>query len=202
MNTLKSLDHNYFRRLYFGRGQARWWELLSLLPTSNASTTPPAFKTQVTCAPKFGTPSLASCASLLFEVADSGPVVLDPTTGPLNRRSGNCAIGIDASSRVSTTWSAIRELVEALIESCARNPVVGVIGGFAVASAVTAVSGGKPKVGRRRVEERQAKSFTVSLYRQDPFRGPPNDTCAWRVVSERVGDVRQCPVPEGTSTPH
>lgn len=197
MSTFKSLDSSYFRQLYHG-AQSRWWELLSLSPTRNESTTPAAIKPQVICAPNFGTPKLASCASLLFEIAASGSVVLDPNSGPLNRHSGNCAIGIDASSRVSTTWSAIREIVETLIESCARNPVVGVIGGFAVASVV---SSGNPKVGRRRVEERQAQNFTVSMYRQDPFRGSPDDTCAWKVVSERVGDVRQCPVPKTASTP-
>ena len=197
MGTFKRLDSNYFRQFYFGRGQTRWWELLSLSPTGNTSTTPPAFKTQVTCAPNFGAPNLASCASLLFEAVGSRPVVLDPAVGTLNRRSGNCAIGIEASSRMSTTWSAIRETIEVLIESCALSPVVGAIGGFAVASAV---SRGKPKVGRRRLEERQAQSFTVSLYRQDPFQGSPDDTCAWKVVSERVGDVRQCPVPKGVGT--
>ena len=180
-----ALRGRYWRSLAKSGGR-RWWEGFPLAQAISTS-----IKSNVTCDASFGSPSLANCASILFELIGSGPVVLDPVAGPLLRKSGNCAIGIESSIHQSTTWGAIRVVVEHLLSTCVRNPVTGAIGGFAISHAARS---GKP-VRRSEDSDAQASGFTVSMFLQEPFNGMPVDTCAWKVVSSRTGDVRQCPVP-------
>ena len=162
----------------------RWWEYFPLR-TVNAE----SINTKVTCAATLGNPSTANCESALFELIRSGPVVLDPASGPLIHISGNCAIGIETSSRQTTTWDMIPNIAETLLATCIRKPVSSVVGGFAISYIIPS---GTPK--RQSESTPQAPNLTVSIYLQDSFNGLPSDTCAWKVVSSHTGDVRQCPV--------
>ena len=171
----------------------RWWELLSLAQVNSTS---PSAKFEVTCDASFGNPKVANCASALFELGGSGRVVLDPGAGPLYRFSGDCAIGIESPVHQITTWDAIRHALEDILSTCISNPVTGVIGGFAISHTITS-----RKPTRRSDVSTEAPSFTVSMYLQEPFNGMPEDTCAWKVVSSHIGDVRQCPAPAGVWRP-
>lgn len=146
--------------------------------------------TKVTCAASLGKPSIANCESALFELIGSGTITLDPASGPLIHVSGNCAVGIESTSRQTTAWETIRGIATTLLGTCVSSPGSRVVGGFAVSHAVAHAL---PK--RQAEPASQAPNLTVSMYLQEPFNGPSSGTCAWRVASSHTGDVRQCPAP-------
>lgn len=168
----------------------RWWEYFSPSPINNEPV-----RTTITCAEGFGAPNAANCESVILELMPSGSssVTLDPALGPLIKVSGNCAIGIESTSKQTTTWDTIRRTAETLQATCIENPVSGVIGGFAVSHAMNM---GLPSA---RIPKRQSEpvangpNVTISMYLQDSFSGPARNTCAWEAVSSHTGDVRQCP---------
>jgi len=175
----------------YGRGRVvdpggrPWWEIFFLRTVASDP-----LNTKVTCAASLGKPSTANCASVLAELIGSGTVTLDPASGPLIHVSGNCAFGIESTSKQTTTWETIRGIADTLLATCISNPISGVAGGFAVSHAIPH---GLPK--RQAEPTAQAPNFTVSMYLQEPFNGPSSKTCAWRVASSHTGDVRQCPAP-------
>ena len=174
----------------------RWWEYFSPSPVR-----PDPIQTEYTCAAILGHPSTANCGIALSQMILSGPITLDPATGPLIQRVGNCAIGIESTSKQTTMWEIIRGIAETLFTACMSNPVSSASGGYATSHAI--INGhsrtGSPK--RQAESASQALNFTVSMYLQDPFNGPPSSTCAWEVASSHVGDVRQCPAPTGPWRP-
>ena len=114
---------------------------------------------------------------------------------PIIRTAGNCAIGVSASVKQTTTWGILRAVAESLLESCISSPapLSGAVGGFAQSV---------PVVGRRRKRQEAEsnasvfpESLVLSVYLQQPFDGSPAQTCAWDVASSasHEGDVRQCP---------
>ena len=122
---------------------------------------------------------------------------------PIIRTAGDCAIGVSASAKQTTTWGILRTVAESLLESCISSPapLSGAIGGFAQSL---------PVVGRRRkrqeagsVEGVFPESLVLSVYLQQPFEGSPSQTCAWDVASSasHEGDVRQCPAQSGPWRP-
>ena len=131
----------------------------------------------------------------------SGPITLDPATGPLIQRVGNCAIGIESTSKKTTMWEIIRGIAETLLTTCMSNPVSSASGGYATSRAITNGHSRRGLPKRQAEPASQALNFTVSIYLQDPFSGPPSGTCAWEVASSHVGDVRQCPAPTGPWRP-
>ena len=122
---------------------------------------------------------------------------------PIIRTAGDCAIGVSASAKQTTTWGILRAVAESLLESCISGPAPfsGAIGGFAQSV---------PVVGRRRKRQEDQSSDSVfpeslvlSVYLQQPFEGSPSQTCAWDVASSssHEGDIRQCPAQTGPWRP-
>lgn len=172
-------------------GDRRWWEYLSLSPAKADPLT-----TKINCTETLGKPSVANCESALLEMTHFGPVTLDPASGPIIQVSGNCAIGIESTSKRTTTWEAIRGAAEVLLATCIQNPIASVAGGFAIGHTIR---NGLPK--RQSGPTPQDSGFTVAMYLQEPFEGLPSNTCAWKVASSHTGDIRQCPAPSGPWRP-
>lgn len=131
-----------------------------------------------------------------------GDVTLGPKH-PIIRTAGNCAIGVSASAKQTTTWGILRAVAESLLESCISSPAAlsGGIGGFAQSA---------PVVGRRRKRQKDESNASVlpeglllSVCLQQPFEGSLSQTCAWVVASSasHEGDVGQCPSQTGPWRP-
>lgn len=111
---------------------------------------------------------------------------------PFIRTAGNCAIGVEAKTKTTTSWDVLRSVAEQLLATCISSPHPlsgGSRGGFARTA---------PAIGRRRGKRQQTESgfpagFKLSVYLQAPYNGPLSETCAWNVATSHVGDVRQCP---------
>jgi len=185
-----TLSHGPIDRVVY-HSDGRWWDIFSVRTVDFDP-----LNTKVTCAASLGKPSTANCESVLFELIGSGTVALDPASGPLIHVSGNCALGIESTSKQTTTWETIRGIASTLLATCIQNPISGVVGGFAVSHAITHAL---PK--RQAEPASQAPNFTLSMYLQEPFSGLSSETCAWKVASSHTGDVRQCPAPTGPWRP-
>lgn len=153
-------------------------------------------ETRINCTATLGKPDTASCESALFQLARSGPVILDPTQGPFIQTSGNCGIAIETTTTQTTSWGIIRHIAETLLATCIQNPISGVVGGYAISHAIL---NDLPK--RQLDSSPSAKNLTVSMYLQNPFDGSSSNTCAWTAVSSHNGDVRQCPVADSAWRP-
>ena len=163
----------------------RWWQYTLGPPTPHPQ------NVKLTCADKLGSPSSANCEAALFQFLRSGDVTLGPNH-PFIRTAGNCAIGVEAKTKTTTSWDVLRSVAEQLLATCISSPHPlsgGGRGGFARTA---------PVVGRRRGKRQQRESdfpigFTLSVYLQAPYNGRLSETCAWDVATSHVGDVRQCP---------
>ena len=170
----------------YGYDHPRWWEF-TMGPLN-----PDPTNLRYNCTASLGSPSDANCEAVLYEFLKSGPVVLDPASGPLIKTSGNCAIGVKTTSKLTTTWEMLRTVAERLLVRCITDPLAGTRGGFTISQAI---------VGQNRKADLNAwpPSLTMAAYLQDNFNGAASDTCAWAVVSSQIssneGDVRQCPAP-------
>lgn len=186
----------------------RWWQY-PLEPLS-----PSPINVKYECNASLGKPSIGNCEAALFELVQSGNVVLDPAVGPIIYtagksgcfilmyfltiviNTGNCAIAMDANEKHVTTWAMLRNVIETLLVTCLSGPLSGSIGG-------TAISQPLPGRGRRQSREKAIfpPTFEVAVYLQEPFNGFADQTCAWGVVSSHEGDVRQCPATAASFRP-
>lgn len=191
--TATSYTKSFVETLY-GDNHPRWWEF-TMGPLN-----PNPTNVKYACNASLGSPSTAKCQAILYEsfFSESGDVVLDPASGPLIKTSGDCAIGVKATSKQTTTWELLRMVAERLLNTCITDPLSGTRGGLATS---------QPVFGRRRRADSNTwpSSLTMAVYLQDPFNGAASDTCAWGVVSSQIssrsGDVRQCPAPPGPWRP-
>ena len=184
--TATAFDQQFAENL-FHAVHPRWYEF-KMGPVN-----PKPINVKYRCDASLGKPSTANCENVLYDFTESGPVVLDPASGPLIKTSGNCAIGVQTKSKLTTTWEMLRTVAEGLVVSCIEDPVLGTRGGFATS---------QPVLGRKRQADPNAwpSSLTMAAYFQDHFNGPASDTCAWDAVSQG-GDVRQCPAWTGPWRP-
>lgn len=186
--TATAFTETFVEGLY-GDDHPRWWEF-TMEPLN------PKFEYK--CNASLGSPSTSNCEAVLYEFFESGPVVLDPTAGPLIKTSGNCAIGVKTTSKLTTTWEMLRTVAEHLLATCITDPLSGTRGGLATS---------QPVVGRKRRADPNTwpSSLIMAAYFQDHFNGAASDTCAWGVVLSQIsshkGDVRQCPAPTGPWRP-
>ncbi|KAL8827061.1 MAG: hypothetical protein Q9191_003417 [Dirinaria sp. TL-2023a] len=186
--TATAFTETFVEDLY-GDDHPRWWEF-SMEPLK------PEFEYK--CNASFGSPSTSNCEAVLYEFFESGTVVLDPMSGPLIKTSGNCAIGVKTTSKLTTTWEMLRTVAQHLLATCVADPLSGIRGGLATS---------QPSIRRKRRAGLNAwpSSLTMAAYFQDQFDGAASDTCAWSVVLSQIsshkGDVRQCPAPTGPWRP-
>ncbi|CAF9915465.1 MAG: hypothetical protein HETSPECPRED_002497 [Heterodermia speciosa] len=195
----KALSHGFVSSL-MTYDHPRWWQFQLGPPT------PEPLNVDYSCDAKLGNPGIGGCETLLYEFIREGNVVLDPSTGPLIKTAGNCAIGILSQARQVTSWDMLRSVAETLVLTCVASPIAAAAGGTAVT---------KPtRSGRRR---RSSSSFPfpkrdtaptplppsieISVYLQPPFPGAADQTCPWKVASSHKGDVRQCALPSSPFRP-
>ena len=160
----------------------RWWEFRLGPPTPHPS------HIKLTCAPTLGTPKPASCENALFQFMRSGLVTLGPRH-PIIRTAGNCAIGVSAPTKQTTTWDILRTVAESLLAGCVASPhpQSGHTGGYARSVPIS---------GRRKRQTPDPDvlpgGVTIAFYLQQPFAGSPSQTCAWDAADSHQ-DVRKCP---------
>ena len=170
----------------------RWWQF-QLGPQ-----TPEPVNVEYECDAKLGNPGIGGCETLLYEFIRNGDVVLDPSTGPIIKTAGNCAIGISSKARQVTSWDMLRSVAETLILSCVASPIAAAAGGTAVTKPIrgrrkrNGFSSPFPFTKRDTATASLPASIEISVYLQPPFPGAADQTCPWKVASSHQGDVRQC----------
>ena len=187
-----ALDHRFVSSL-MTYDHPRWWQY-QLGPQ-----TPEPINVEYECDAKLGKPGIGGCETLLYEFIRDGNVVLDPSTGPIIKTAGNCAIGISSKARQVTSWDMIRSVAETLILSCVASPIAAAAGGTAVTKPIrgrrkrNSFSSSFPFVKRDTAMASLPPAIEISVYLQPPFPGAADQTCPWKVASSHKGDVRQCP---------
>ncbi|KAL8791606.1 MAG: hypothetical protein Q9195_005811 [Heterodermia aff. obscurata] len=185
----KALNHGFVSSL-MTYDHPRWWEFQFGPPT------PEPINVDYSCDVKLGNPGIGGCETLLYEFVRDGNVILDPSTGPIIKTAGNCAIGISSQARQVTSWDMLRSVAETLILTCVASPIAAAAGGTAVTKPVR--SGRRKRDSFSSFMKRDTAptplppSIEISVYLQPPFPGAADQTCPWKVASSHQGDVRQC----------
>ncbi len=85
-------------------------------PLSSAAIESDITNLENTCDANLSSPKPVDCLLAAFEFENIGPVVLNPSDGPIIKVVGNCAIAIAFERKIYKLWGLIKRAIETLLE--------------------------------------------------------------------------------------
>ena len=176
-----------------------WWKFDSIKSTTKTS--PLSDEMTYKCDAKLGAPSSADCSHIEWsELApDSQSLSIGPSTVTFLRQN-TCYLAISASVALVLTWQQVHVALDALLNICVANPLVGSRGGRAFYGSPAPsrqISGRTATRKKRNIVtgyDALPSHANITIFQQhEAWRGEVEEakSCTWRTVLES-GDVSRC----------